>query len=605
MPFDKNLLNDIPEKCGVYIMKDAFNRVLYIGKAKNLKNRIKQYFLGKDTRSNISFLIDQIFSIETIIVTNDKEALILENTLIKKHQPKYNILLKDDKTYISIMINTSHKWPMIKLVRLKSQPQDKNLYFGPYTNVKAARSIKDLLLKLFPLRQCSNSELQNRSRPCILYDIKKCVAPCVKKCTKKDYDILVKNVVLFLKGKDSSILKTLKNKMKIASKNLEYEKANEYLNLINQIKHIRLNQFVDISIAKNTDVLGIYQEDHFVMIVKLIFINGRLTTSEHFSFFEIISSKQEILETFLLQHYSQTSSFKEIIIPLKLKNKKNIEKILSNYHKKIKITYPLKGKKKKLLKLSFENAKALFNQQKNQKSLKEKKLLHLQESLNLTNFPHHIVCFDTSNLAKTAQVAAMVTFIDGEKEKSKQKLFKIKTQKKGDIAAFEEILYRHFSKIKIFPDLLILDGGKAHLNIAIKTLDKLNIANIDVISISKESAKHTKALTKEKIFIPHLKEPIFINPTSPTLFLLQKIRDEAHRVAITFHKKLRSKKTISTKLINIPGIGSKKTQALLKRFKSIENLKKAQKKDLEKLKILNSKDIEKIINFLIQLVQSR
>ncbi|NGX33735.1 MAG: UvrABC system protein C [Candidatus Anoxychlamydiales bacterium] len=595
MTFDKNLLNKLPKKCGVYIMKDSSNRVLYVGKATNLKNRIKQYFLGKDTRVSVSFLVDQVKSIETIIVTNDKEALILENTLIKKHQPKYNILLKDDKTYVSIMVSTSHKWPMLKLIRLKTQPKDKNLYFGPYTNTRAARAVKAFLLKLFPLRQCSNSEIQNRTRPCILFDIGKCIAPCVNKCTKKEYDTLVENVVQFLKGKDPLIIKDLKSKMKLASKNLEYEKANDYLNLIKQIKHIRLNQFVDILAAKNSDVLGIFQENHFVLIVKLIFQQGKLTTSEHFSFFEIFSSKEEILEAFLLQHYSKLSQSKEIIIPIKLKNQKTIEKILTHNHKKIKITYPIKGKKKELIKLSFENAKALFFQQKDQKSLDEKKLLNLQESLKLTNFPHEIICFDTSNISGTSQVAAMVTFIDGEKQKSKMKLFKLKTSKKGDIAAFEEILYRHFSKIKIFPDLLILDGGKAHLNIAIKVLNKLNIANVDILSISKEKAKHTKALTKEKIFIPHLKEPIFINPTSPTLFLLQEIRDEAHRAAITFHKKVRSKKIVSTKLIKIPGIGNKKTLSLLKKFKSIENLKKAKKEDLEKLKILNSKDIEKIL----------
>lgn len=595
MPFDKNLLNNMPKKCGVYIMKDHLEKVLYVGKATNLRNRIKQYFFGKDTRASVSFLVDQIDSIDTIIVSNDKEALILENTLIKKHWPKYNILLKDDKTYISIMINTSHKWPMIKLVRLKTQPKDKNLYFGPYTNTRAARAVKDLLLKLFPLRQCSNSEIQNRTRACILYDISKCIAPCVNKCTKKEYDTLVQSVVLFLKGKDTTILKSLKTKMKLASKDLEYEKANDYLNLINQIKHIRLNQFVDILSAKNSDVLGLYKENNFVIIVKLIFQQGRLTTSEHFSFFEIFSSKEEILETFLLQHYSKPTISKEIIIPLKLKNMKTIENILLKNNKKIKITHPIKGKKKELLKLSYENAKSLFLQQKDLKSLDEKKLLQLQESLKLTNFPHLIICFDTSNISGTSQVAAMVTFIDGQKEKSKMKLFKIRTLKKGDIAAFEEILYRHFSKIKDFPDLLVLDGGKAHLNIAIKVLDKLNIANVDVISISKEKAKHTKALTKEKVFIPHLKEPIFIHPTSPTLFLLQKIRDEAHRAAITFHKKTRAKKTITTNLIKIPGIGNKKTLALLKTFKSIENLKKAKKKDLEKLKILNSKDIEKIL----------
>ena len=333
------------------------------------------------------------------------------------------------------------------------------------------------------------------------------------------------------------------------------------------------------------------------MIVKLIFRQGRLTTSEHFSFFEIASPIEEVLESFLLQHYSKVISSKEILIPIKLKNLKNIENIISKDHKKLKITYPIKGKKKELIKLSEENAKSLHLQQKDQKTLNEKKLLNLQDVLKLTNFPSHIICFDTSNISGTTNVASMVTFIDGKKDRSKIKLFKIKTEKKGDIAAFEEVLYRHFSKLRIYPDLLVLDGGKAHLNIALKVLNKLNIASIDTLAISKEKAKHTKALTKEKVFIPHIKEPIFINPYSPTLFLLQEIRDEAHRVAITFHKKSRAKKTITTKLFNIQGIGEKKTKALLKTFKSVENLKQAKRKDLEKLKILNSTDLEKILKF--------
>lgn len=597
MTFDKEKLKNFPTSCGVYIMKDIDEKVLYVGKATNLRNRIKQYFLGLDTRATIPFLIEHIENIETIVVSNNKEALILENTLIKKYLPKYNIMLKDDKTYVSIMINTSHRWPMIKLVRLKTQPNDKNEYFGPYTNARAARSIKDLLLKIFPLRQCSDSEIQNRSRPCILYDIKKCLAPCTEKCTKEEYDLLVEKMVLFLKGKDSSLLHELKIKMKEASENLEYEKANDYLNLINQINHITEHQFVDILTTKNSDVLGIFRDSFHVMIVKLIFQNGRLTTSEHFSFFEIASTNEEIIETFLLQHYQSHNIPPEIIIPIKLDNTKNIEDILSSYSK-TKILFPFKGKKKELINLANENAKALYNQEKDLKNLRDKELIELEHTLNLTNYPSHIVCFDTSNISQTNPVAAMITFIDGEKDKSQTKLFKIKTSQMGDVPAMKEVIYRHFSKIDILPDLLMVDGARAQLNAAIDVFDELKIASVDIIAITKENAKHTKGLTGERILVPYKKEPYILDIKSPILFLLQKIRDEAHRVAITFHKKRREKSTITTKLSEIPGIGPKKTKELLKEFKSIQNLKNASLEDLKKLKILNSKDIEILKDFL-------
>jgi excinuclease ABC subunit C len=487
---------------------------------------------------------------------------------------------------------------MIKLIRLKTQPHDKNLYFGPYTNASAARSIKDLLLKIFPLRQCADKELQNRSRACILYDIKKCLAPCINKCSKEEYDFLVDKVILFLKGKDTFILKDLQKKMKISSDNLEYEKANDYLNLINQIKHMMEHQFVDILSTKNTDVIGFYRYDFHVLIVKLIFQNGRLTTSEHFSFFEIASTDEEIIESFLLQHYQKHLPAKEIIIPLKLNNIKNIEDIISKNKVKTKILYPFKGKKKKLINLANENAKSLFHQEKDLKNLKEKQLLELYQTLELTNFPSSIVCFDISNISQTINVAAMVTFINATRDKSLTKLFKIKTPQKGDVPALKEALFRHFSKIKTLPDLLIVDGAKAQLNAAKEIFNQLKIASVDILAITKEMAKHTKGLTQEKIYSPYKKEPIIIERKSPILFLLQKIRDEAHRAAISFHKKKRSKKIITTKLSEIPGIGPKKTKELLKHFKSIANLKKAKKEDLQNLKILTAKDIETLFKFL-------
>lgn len=596
MIFDIKKLDKFPTKCGVYIMKDIMGKIIYIGKAKNLKNRLKQYFFFKDTRETVPFLVNQINSIEIIIVTNDKEALILENNLIKKHQPKYNILLKDDKTYLSIMINTSHKWPMIKLIRLKAQPNDKNEYFGPYTNAFAARSIKNLLLNIFPLRQCSDPELENRVRPCILYDIKKCIAPCVDKCTKEEYDKMVQKVILFLKGKDSSIVNDLKSKMQKASDDLEFEKADVYLRLINQIKDLMVEQAVDILSEKNTDVIGFYRDGFNVIVVTLIFQNGRLISSEHFSFFEIASTNEEIIESFLLQHYLVNTTPKEVIIPIKIDNFSDIEDVLK--HQKIKIIHPIKGKKIDLITLASENAKNQFLQEKDLKNLKEKELLELQKTFNLTSFPSHIVCFDVSNISQTSNVAAMTTFINGEKDKSKMKLFKIKTSSLGDVPALKEALFRHFSKIQILPDLLVVDGAKAQLNAAIEVLNELNIATVNILAITKENAKHTKGLTHEKIFMPYEKDPIIIPSTAPTLLLLQKIRDEAHRIAISFHKNVRAKKIIKTQLLEIPKIGPKKTKELLKTFKSIENLKNASEEDLRKLKILNFQDIKNILVFI-------
>lgn len=596
MSYDLNLLKKIPTKCGVYIMKDINDKILYVGKALNLRNRLKQYFFKQDTRQSVHFLIPQIENIETIIVSNNKEALILENNLIKKYQPKYNILLKDDKTYVSIMITTSHKWPMIKLTRLKSTPKDKNEYFGPYTNAAAARSIMNLLLKIFPLRQCSDSEFSNRSRPCILYDIKKCLAPCVNLCLKKDYDQMVEKILAFLKGKDKTILNDLKLNMKNASDNLEYEKANHFLSLINQIKHLLQNQFVDILSTKNTDVIGIYRHNIHTMIVLLSFKKGKLTSSEHFSFFEIASTTEDILESFILQNYKNKNLSLEIITPVKLKNISYLNDLLKTQN--IKVYHPIKGKKIKLINLANENAKNLFLQEKDLKSLKEKQLLELQKKFNLINFPSHIICFDVSNLSQTSNVAAMVTFIDGQQDRSKLKLFKIKESHLGDIPSLKEVLVRHFSKIKTLPDLLLLDGAKAQLNAAIEVLKELNIASVDLLSISKEKAKHTKSLTKETIFIASLKNPIELDPKDPILFLIQKIRDATHLAAISFHKKTRAKKIISTDIIKIPKIGPKKTKALLKEFKSIKNLKKATKEDLEKLDILNKTDIENLLSFL-------
>ncbi len=603
MPFDSSQLTLYPDQPGVYLMQDAEGKVLYIGKAKNLKSRLKQYFAEYgDQREMVPYLIAQVETIDTIIALTEKDALILENNLIKRHQPKYNVLLKDDKTFISLVV-TRHKWPMIRIVRDKGSPKQNGIYFGPYTNALAARQTFDLISRLFPLRQCSDAELASRERPCLLYDIKRCIAPCVNKCTEDEYAKHVESAMRLLKGKDTEVIKELKRAMEIASEALEFEKANTYLQMIHQIEHVTQVQHVDHPGAKNCDVVGIYREADAVMIALLLFRDGKLIGSEHFSFHLIASNDAEIIESFVLQHYKNNPSLpQEIIVPLELSEKEALVEILAETaDKKVAIATPERGKKRDLIEMALRNAKALFVREQDARSLKEKMLLDLQETLQLVRFPRRIECFDTSNIAGTDPVASLVCFVNGEKDKSRTRLFKIKGMEKADdYTAMRQVLYRHFKKEKEkqdFCDLLIVDGGKGQLNIALDIFRELEIATVDVIALTKEEARHDKGLTQEKIYVPYRKDPLLIDPRSPLLFLLQKIRDEAHRQTIEFHRKRRSKRTFSSSLDELVGIGPVKKKRLLKRFGSVKAIKAATVDELRAVDGINETDIETLIKF--------
>lgn len=598
MTFDTKTLQHYPKESGVYLMKDQQGQVLYVGKAKNLQVRLKQYFLkGHDEREMIPYLIAQVVEIQTIVVPTEKEALILENNLIKKHQPRYNVLLKDDKTYVHLMLS-HHPWPLLKIVREKSTKKKKGSFFGPYTSAKAARQTFDLISRVFPLRQCSDSELANRTRPCLLYDIKRCIAPCVGKCTKAEYENHVKRVKKLLLGQDKTVLKELKQKMEKASEKLEYELAAEYLEMIQQIEHIQQIQHVDHAAGDNTDVLGLVRDGDFLIIALLQFRQGKLVGSEHFTFTRIVSEDEDVLATFLFQHYLKEKDLpKKIYVPKVLPNQRVLEELLS-----MKISTPSRGDKFKLLEIAHQNAKSLMAREKDARSLQEKRLLDLQETLGLTRFPRRIECFDTSNLSGDEPVACMITFVNGKREKKFTKLFKIRDQEKpDDYAAMRQALERHYTKQKKendFCDLLVLDGGKGQLNIALKVLEELNIASIDVIALTKEKARHDKGLTKEKIYLPHQKDPIQIEMRSPLLFLLQQLRDEAHRAAIQFQRKRQRKKTFESPLDSLKGIGPVKKKKLLMHFGSVKKLREAEEEEFDKIPGLTQKDREVLKKFL-------
>lgn len=607
MLFDVKLLDQFPMKPGVYLMKDAENKIIYVGKANVLKTRVKQYFASTgDSRPMIPFLIRQIAHIDTIIVPSEKEALLLENTLIKKHQPKFNAILKDDKSFISLMINNRHPWPMIRLIRYKGEPKEDGLYFGPYTSAYSARQTYEILTRLFPLRQCSDEELKRRTRPCLLYSIKRCIAPCVGKCSKEEYDTYVDGAVKFLKGQDKEILKELYADMKKASESQEFEHAAAILRTIRQIEHVIDTTPLVVKVSgKNTDALAIYREGEEVMLIQLLFREGKLVGSEHYSFSNILEDEEDLLSSFILQHYTHQKGLPdEILLPLPLKDADLLSEILADSHKrkKIAILHPQKGEKRSLVEIAEENARAIFHQEKNHLELKEKMLLDLQETLKLNRYPKRIECFDTSNISGTDPVASLVAFTNGERDSKRTRLFKIKTALKGDdYGAMREVLTRHLTRSKQaddLPDLIILDGGKGHLNVGLDVFKELDIASVDLIALAKEEGRHDKGMTAERVFLPEHHDPIHLNPRSSLLFLLQKVRDEAHRKAIGFHRQRRQKRTLTSRLDTVPGIGPVKRARLLRHFGSVEKIKQASDHELSQVKGITQKDIATLKQFL-------
>lgn len=580
-------------------MKNKTGIVIYVGKANSLRQRLKQYFAkGRDERPMIPFLVAEIVSIDIIVVTAEKEALLLENTLIKKHKPKFNALLKDDKTFISLMINNKHPWPMIQLIRYKGKPKKDGIYFGPYTSAYAARQTFELMTKLFPLRQCSDDELKRRTRPCLLYGIKRCIAPCVNMCTKEEYRSYVDKAIDFLRGHDNKLLKELESEMEKASEAQEYEKAAALLHTIKQIQHITQGGgIVAKAEGKDCDAIALHRQGGEVMLAQLFFREGKLIGSEHYSFSEVVEGNEEIYISFLLQYYKErTIRPHEILLPLELKLKQPLEEILE-----IHLVHPQKGDKKAIVHLAEKNAKELFRQEKDENDLTEKMLLDLQDTLGLHRYPERIECFDTSNISGTDLVASMVAFTYGKYDKKRTRLFKIRGIPKGDdYAALHQVISRRLIRAKDendLPDLVVVDGGKGQLTQATNVLKELDIVTVDVISVAKQEGKHDKGITQERVFVPGRSDPIVLPLHSPLLFLLQRIRDEAHRKAIGFHRQTRSKRTITSLIDEISGIGDVKRQRLLSHFGSLQRILEASEAALLEVKGINSKDVAQIKKF--------
>ena len=545
----KESLKMLPELPGCYIYYNSDNEIIYVGKAKILKRRVKSYFNRKHDSVKVNVLVSQIDYLEYIITNSEVEALILESHLIKKHKPKYNILLKDDKKYPYFLI-TDEDFPRIQIVRKRNINKLKGRYYGPYTNIGAMHSTLDFLKKIFPLKQCKTPRF--KSRPCLYYSIGKCLAPCQGLVSSEEYKAVVHQAELFLSGKQSELMAQLMAQIQKYSDSLQFEKAarlrDSYFDLQ---KTLEKQKVVYENTRLNEDVISLAHEDGILVIVIMMIREGRLIDKKDFTFDVEAEDKIEYFETFFKEYYNTLSlEFPDRIVSDVLEqvgNKSLYEqwlKIISN--KNVRISYGKSAQGKELQKLADKNALVILN---NAKLLKMSKInedfnqigAFLKEKLKLNNFPYRMECYDISHIQGTNTVASMVTFINGMSKKSEYRKFKVKLTegKPDDFLSMKEVLTRRLSRLGEKgwdkPDLIIIDGGKGQLSSVMKVVKDMGVTGIDFVSLAKR---------QEEVFLPNKSKSILLPRESSALFLIQRIRDEAHRFAITYHRKLRSKNSI-------------------------------------------------------------
>lgn len=546
----KESLKLLPSLPGCYLYYNSDNEIIYVGKAKILKRRVKSYFNRKHDSVKVNVLVSQIDHLEYIITNTEVEALILESHLIKKHKPKYNILLKDDKKYPYFLI-TDEDFPRISIVRKRNINQEKGRYYGPYTNIRAMHSTLDFLKKIFPLRQCKTPKFKNR--PCLYYHIGKCLAPCQNMVTSEEYKAIVHQAELFLSGKQSELMKQLMDQIQKYSAAEQFEKAarlrDSYFDLQ---KTLEKQKVVYENTKLNEDVISLQHEDGILAIVIMMIREGRLIDKKDFTYDVEEEDKTEFFATFFKEYYNTLSlEFPDRIVSNELESvgdKALYEEWLNIISgKKVKISYGKTPQGKELQSLADKNAKVILDNAKLSKMSKIRDDFnnigsYLKEKLKLNNFPYRMECYDISHIQGTNTVASMVTFINGLSKKSEYRKFKVKSTegKPDDFLSMKEVLTRRLSRLGEKgwekPDLIIIDGGKGQLSSVMQIVEDMGVTGIDFVSLAKR---------QEEVFLPHTSKSILLPRESSALFLIQRIRDEAHRFAITYHRKLRSKKSIS------------------------------------------------------------
>lgn len=576
-------LKTLPNNPGVYLMKNAQGKIIYVGKAKILKNRVRQYFQqNKNHSPKVQAMVKKIADFETIVTASEVEALILECNLIKKFLPRYNISLKDDKTYPFLKI-TAEKFPRILITRKKIHDSAK--YFGPYTN--SVKETLQLLRKIFPLRTCKNFQ----KRPCLEFHIKRCLAPCAEKISREDYFEIVKSAEKFLEGKTSEVEKNLQIEMEIAAENLNFEKAARLRDILFAVKKISEKQKI-VTDTGNLDAIGLAKKNSEVCAQIFFIREGKVIGRENFLLQNAVEeSDAKIIEEFLKQYYSAAElTAEEILLPCEIE-----EKILSEWLK-VKIFEPKRGVKKSLVEMACENAEKFLQEKIQREEIKNSQTLgaveELKKFLNLPILPRRMECFDISHIQGAETVASMVSFLNGIADKKNYRRYKIKSAegKPDDFKSMREVVERRYKNLENLPDLIVIDGGIGQLNSALEIIRGLGI-KIPVVGLAKQF---------ELIFVENCAEPMELPRGSQALFLMQRIRDEAHRFAITYHRKLRRKRNLESELDKISGIGKVRREELLKKLGTVEKIKSATLEEILQVRGMNKVAAENLKKFFAE-----
>jgi excinuclease ABC subunit C len=622
-------LKALPAKPGVYIMRSERGDVIYVGKAANIRNRVRNYFgaphsLEPKTRS----LVEQVEDFEYIVTGNAAEALHLEATLVKRHQPFFNVRLKDDKHYPYLRIDVQNDWPRVEIARRVQN--DGARYFGPYASASSVRTTLSIVKKLFPWRSCTKAITGTDPRPCLDYFIHRCIAPCTAYCTREEYDEVIRQTVLFLEGKTSEVVKSLKRQMMDASEKLEYERAALIRDQLQAVERVAERQFVERIRPTDEDVFGLAR-DPGQACVQVFFVRGTQMVGRDFFTLDGVAEEQDadILGAFLKQFYESAVYVPRfVVVPMEVPESALIEEWLSERRgSRVTIVVAQRGTRRRMTEMAAENAREsldmlrvrwLADSDKTQTALVE-----LADELDLPSLPRRIECYDISNIQGTSSVASMVVFIDGKPRPQEYRRFRIKSvEGANDFASMAEVLRRRFARFKrptaesngrevasleevvphgvteeeytlegwsALPDLLIVDGGKGQLSAALDVMRDMGLKHVPVAGLAKQN---------EELFVQDHSEPIVLPRTSQGLYLVQRIRDEAHRFAITYHRQVRSKSGMQSALDGIPGVGPKRKRALLRKFGSLKNIREAPVEEIATTVGFTSTLAEKVKQYL-------
>ena len=596
-------LATLPSQPGVYLLKDKHGKVIYVGKAKSLRARVRSYFRGGDERMQVRFLVQKVADLDTLITASDKEAIILENNLIKQYKPRYNIRLKDDKSYVSVKVTVQQEWPRILVTR--KIVKDGGKYFGPFSSASGVRETLDTIRKVIPLRTCSDGVFRNRSRPCLEYQIKRCLAPCCLPVDPEVYQRHLREAMLLLEGKSPQLVRQLRQEMATAAEALRFEDAARLRDQIRAIEKTQEPQQVLSHRGGDQDIWGIYREGGFIEAQVLFVRNGKLTGNQAYQLDDFEFDDDEVLAELLTQFYQGDRYVPdEVLLPIELEDADARTEYLSEKRgRRVEVVRPQRGDKVRLLAMAAGNAQQSFRARQDADHQHERMMEELRTRLHLRNAPKRIECFDISNIQGTLAVGSMVTFDEGQPDKNRYRRFRIKTVAGADdFRMMYEVLTRRFERAKAegeYPDLLVVDGGIGQLNVAVSVLQELGIREVDAVGLAKMRVERDPRAaevqrSEERVFLPGRKNPVVLRRNSTALFLLQRVRDEAHRFAITYHRTLRAKERLRSVLDDIPGIGATRRRRLLRHFGSLRRIRAASVAELTEVSGISTALAEQI-----------